>query len=59
MSLSVVKTRTVLVVDDTADVREFVVLQFRALGYDVVEAADESEAVELARIIRPVLILMD
>lgn len=53
------RTRTVLVVDDTADVRELVALQLRALGYDVIEAADGREAVELAHLVCPGLILMD
>lgn len=48
-----------MVVDDTADVRELVALHLRALGYDVVEAADGREAVELVRLARPGLILMD
>ena len=50
---------TVLVVDDTPDVRELMSLQLRSLGYRVVEAADGREAVEAARKSCPTLILMD
>ena len=50
---------TVMVVDDTADVRELMALQLRAEGYEVVEAANGREAVELVRQKCPALILMD
>jgi len=48
-----------MVVDDTADVRELMALELRSQGYDVVEAADGREAVELAKQKCPDLILMD
>src|SRR5215213_1798711 len=51
--------RTVLVVDDTEDIRELMRLQLTALGYRVVEAANGREAVEAAIRERPALILMD
>lgn len=51
--------RTVLVVDDSDDVREFVALQLRLSGFNVVEARDGREAVELAMQNCPALILMD
>jgi two-component system, cell cycle response regulator DivK len=50
---------TVLVVDDSDDVRILVCMKLRAAGYDVVEARDGREAVEVAKATRPALILMD
>ena len=51
--------KTVLVVDDTGDIREVMRLQLTALGYRVVEASNGREAVEVAARERPALILMD
>lgn len=51
--------RTVLVVDDTEDIRELMRLQLTTLGYGVVEASNGREAVEIAVRERPALILMD
>ena len=48
-----------MVVDDTADVRELMSMQLRLLGYEVVEATNGQEAVEVARQTCPALILMD
>lgn len=45
--------------DDSDDVRELVALQLRLSGFNVVEARDGREAVELARQNCPALILMD
>ena len=59
MSSQPVIKQTVLVVDDTDDVREFVAMQLRFSGYDVIEARDGLEAVELARANCPALIIMD
>ena len=50
---------TVLVVDDSDDIRELIGLQLRLKGCHVVEAANGQEAVELAPQVRPDLILMD
>ena len=50
---------TVLVVDDSDDVRTLVCMRLRLAGYDVVEARDGREAVEVAKATRPALILMD
>ena len=50
---------TVMIVDDTADVRELMALELRAHGYEVVEATSGREAVELAKRKCPDLILMD
>ena len=48
-----------MVVDDMADVLEVIALWLRSLGFDVVEASDGREAVELAAQVRPDLILID
>jgi CheY-like chemotaxis protein len=53
------KKKTVMVVDDSDDLRELVALQLRLSGYDVVEARDGQEAVELARERCPALVFMD
>lgn len=50
---------TVLVVDDSEDIRELTRLQLSMLGCRVVEAANGREAVELAGKECPSLILMD
>lgn len=59
VSLQPARTQTVMVVDDMADVREVIALWLRSLGFNVVEAADGREAVELAPRVHPDLILMD
>jgi len=51
--------RTVMVVDDSDDIRELICMQLRGMGYRVVEAANGEEAVELVRRAHPGLILMD
>ena len=48
-----------MVVDDSDDVRELAALQLRLSGYEVIEARDGQEAVELARQNCPALIFMD
>jgi two-component system cell cycle response regulator DivK len=50
---------TVMVADDSDDIRELLRIHLTQLGYRVVEAADGREAVEAAREERPDLILMD
>ena len=50
---------TVLVVDDFEDMREGLRLWLEGRGYRVVEAGDGDEAIEVARNVRPALILMD
>ena len=49
----------VLVVEDQADVRMMMKMLLRGGGYDVIEAADGYEAVELAVEQQPDVILMD
>ncbi len=51
--------KTVLVVDDTEDIRELMCLQLTTLGYRAVEASNGREAVAAALRERPALILMD
>jgi CheY-like chemotaxis protein len=53
------RRKTVLVVDDTEDIRELMRLQLATLGYRVAEASNGREAVEAAVRERPALILMD
>ena len=53
------RRRTVLVVDDLASNRAVVNGLLTPLGFEVVEAADGSEGLELAQRLRPDLILMD
>lgn len=59
MSSTAGTKRTVMVVDDSDDVRELMALQLRLSGYEVIEAKDGQEAVELARANCPALIFMD
>jgi CheY-like chemotaxis protein len=53
------ETFTVMVVDDNESMRELIGMHLRIHGYEVVEASDGSEAVELVRRECPALILMD
>jgi CheY-like chemotaxis protein len=50
---------TVMVVDDSNDIREMICIQLRRRGYRVVGAANGEEAVELVQRSEPGLILMD
>ena len=50
---------TVMVVDDADDMRELICMQLRRRGYEVVEATNGEQAVELAKLSPPGLILMD
>ena len=50
---------TVMVVDDSDDIRQLICLGLRCKGYLVLEAANGEEAVELATRSHPGLILMD
>lgn len=51
--------RTVLVVDDDADIRELIGMMLEMRGCRVVEAADGRQALELAPQVHPAVILMD
>lgn len=59
MGLLIGDDDTVMVVDDSDDIRELVCVLLRGKGYRVVEAANGEEAVELAPLAQPGLILMD
>jgi two-component system, cell cycle response regulator DivK len=50
---------TVMVVDDSKDIRELISMRLRWKGYQVVEAETGEEAVNLAPQTHPGLILMD
>jgi len=50
---------TVMVVDDADDMRELICMQLRRRGYEVLEATNGEQAVELAKLSHPGLILMD
>ena len=51
--------QTILVVEDTEDIRQLLSMWLRTSGYRVLEAADGGEAVEIASRECPDLILMD
>lgn len=53
------KGATILVAEDDDDNRDILRILLSLRGFDVVEAADGQQAVELARATRPDLILMD
>lgn len=49
----------ILVVDDEPDALELIEFNLKAAGYDVVTAADGTEALKKARVVAPDLILLD
>lgn len=53
------ETGTVMVVDDSKDIRDLISMRLRWKGYQVVEAETGEQAVELAPQTHPGLILMD
>lgn len=55
----ILANKTILVVDDTDDVRELLRMQLMWLGYQVLEARNGQEAVEIVSKEPPELILMD
>lgn len=59
MALLTVHSGTVMVVDDADDIRELICMRLRRKGYEVVEATNGQQAVELATLSHPGLILMD
>jgi CheY-like chemotaxis protein len=52
-------TRTVLVVDDEADVRRFITAVLQKRGYDTLTAEDGREAFEVAQREKPSAIILD
>jgi CheY-like chemotaxis protein len=52
-------SRTILIVEDYDDSRQFMILIFESYGYKVIEATDGLEAVETIKHHFPDLILMD
>jgi two-component system cell cycle response regulator DivK len=58
-NLSCVAKRTILVVEDTAEIREVWQRVLTAAGYDVLQAHDGADGVHQAREHQPDLILMD
>ncbi len=59
MALLTVHSGTAMVVDDADDIRELICIQLRRKGYEVVEAINGAQAVEIATLSHPGLILMD
>ena len=53
------ESKRILIVDDEADVREFVQVALEEDGYELAFAADGNEALERAAAERPDLIIMD
>lgn len=51
--------KTVMVVEDHDDSRAMMRIMIESYGYDVIEARDGAEAIEMARAEQPHLILMD
>ncbi len=49
----------ILIVDDEADIRQLVTAYLRKEGYQVFEAADGRKALEVARLVRPDIIVLD
>ncbi len=50
---------TILIADDNQDLRQSMVLRLQNRGFEVVEAQNGREAVDLARTVVPAVILMD
>lgn len=59
MSDSGNRRQIILVVEDFADTRQMVALELRRQGYEVLEAANGQEALEVAKRSRPDLVVMD
>jgi CheY-like chemotaxis protein len=53
------KAKTILVVEDTKNIREIIAFTLRARGWQVVESADGDDALEKATTLVPDLILLD
>lgn len=59
MSDSVNHRQTILIVEDFEDTRQMIALELRRHGYEVIEAANGQEALEVAKRSRPDLVVMD
>ena len=59
LSFYKIMPKTVLIVEDYADIRTMMKFLLQRFGYDVIEAADGNEAVESVKQNHPDLILMD
>ena len=59
MAIITTDDETVMVVDDSDDIRELICMRLRRSGYCVVQASNGEEAVALAPRAQPGLILMD
>lgn len=53
------RPRTILVADDEVDILEILTFNLQGEGYHVIEASNGNEAIELARIHKPDLIILD
>lgn len=53
------ETKTILVIEDEADVRNFASRVFELEGYRVIQAADVDEGMKLMRQSQPSLVLLD
>jgi two-component system phosphate regulon response regulator PhoB len=53
------RDKTILVIDDEPDIREFAARVLELEGYNAIEAADGTEGLSLAREHRPALVLLD
>lgn len=53
------KKRTILIADDEADIREIISFNLHVEGYDIITAKNGNEAIEMAKIHRPDLIILD
>lgn len=54
-----IKPRTILIADDEPDILEIVSFNLQAEGYDVITAKNGNEAIEMAKIHNPDLIILD
>jgi two-component system alkaline phosphatase synthesis response regulator PhoP len=53
------KARTILIADDEPDILEIISFNLQAQGYNVIAANNGNEAIELAKIHKPDLIILD
>jgi len=53
------KTKTVLIIEDEADIRDFACRLLELEGYRVLQAADVDTGMRLVRQVRPSLVLLD